>query len=284
MLMADCDLLQLAVMKHDGAPTDLLLTGRVYVTGGGMPTCALIDGVDVITGQMGSPVVQHLPGGTSFAIDGGEHTIGLATPAAADFVTKCASDAPSDRFNGYGIVVHGRVDGGSFTAQCAQASFEGHWPPALRLTCHDNVDTPPTGTDATEQTSSFMGMKFTMGTIYAALPHGAGGALTSAASDMFVIPLRDPFDPGQPLASRNTTGWMGNVSEQPYLGGTASQIEMLSTADLLGPDLCPPVPMGMPMFGPPVFLGRVTGMGGHGAYSTEMFVNGCMDEMITQGG
>ena len=270
-------------MKHDGAPTDLLLTGRVYVTSATMPKCALIDGVDVLAGPTGSPVVQHLAGGTSFTMDGGEHEIAFGTPAATDIVGKCASDKASDRFNGYGIVVHGRVDGASFTASCAQASFEGHWPPSLRVTCHDNVDGPPTGTDATEQTSTFMGMTFTTGTIYAFMPHGAGGALTSAASDVFVIPLRDPFDPGMPLASQDTTGWMGTVSEQPYLGATATQIEMLSTSDLLGPELCPNPPMGMPMFGPPVFLARVTGMGGHGAFSTEMFVTGCMNEVI-QGG
>ncbi len=282
-LDADCDLLQLAIMQHDGAPTDVLLTGRVFVVGASMSACAVIDGVDVVSGQAGSSLVQHLGGGTSFVMDGEEHPIASASPAASDFVSKCASDLPSDRFEGYGIVVHGHADGGTFTAQCARASNEGRWPPALRLTCHKNVDEPVASTDATEQTSSFMGMTFTSSTIYGSSVHQAGGALTSANGDVFVIPLRDPFDPGAPLSSHDTTGWMGSVSEQPYLGGTASQIEMLGTGDLLGTDLCPAPPMGMPTFGPPVFLARVTGMGGHGAYSTEMFVTGCIDEMIGGG-
>jgi hypothetical protein len=284
-VQADCDLLQLAVLQHDGAPTELLLTGRVFAAAtGSSPTCALIDGVDVVQGQAGSTVIQHLDGGTSFSMDGEEHTIAQAPTAASDLVSKCASDDASDRFNGYGIVVHGRVDGGSFTAACAAASFEGRWPPALRLTCHANVDAPPTGSDATEMTSSFMGMTFTTGTIYADSPHDAGGALTTADDHVFVIPLRDPFDPGMPIASHDTSGWMGTVSEQPYLGGTASQFDMLASSDVLGPDLCPPPQMmNPPMYGPPVFLARVTGSGQHGMYSTEIFVSGCIDEDLGSG-
>jgi hypothetical protein len=245
--------------------------------------CAAIDGVDVIAGQPGSTLIQHLDGTSSFKMDGAEHEIARASPAAADFIGKCGSDTPSDRFEGYGIVVHGRVDGGSFTAQCARASNGGHWPPSLRLTCHRNVDAPGTGTDATEQTSSFMGMTFTTAMLYGFSPHGAGGGLTNVNGDVFVIPLRDPFDPGPPLASHDIPGWMGTSSEQPYLGETATQIEMLGTGDLLGSDLCPPPPTGMPMFGPPVFIARVNGTGGHGAFSTEMLVTGCANVM-TGGG
>jgi hypothetical protein len=273
MLDADCDLLQLAVMKHDGAATDLRLTGRVYLTQA-MPACAVIDGADVLTG---SNVVQHLPGGESFQIDGSEHEIARVSPAAADIVNRCSSNQASDRFEVYGVVIHGHADGGTFTAKCAQASQEGRWPPALRVTCHDNVDEPPTNGDAVEQASSFMGMNLTTAMLSAYSPHGAGGALQTVDNTVFVIPLRDPFDPGQPIAPRNTTGWMGDVSEQPYLGSTASQFDMNASSDALGSDLCPPTPgMGTP----PVFLARLTGSGAHGHYSTEVFITSCMTEQI----
>jgi hypothetical protein len=42
--------------------------------------------------------------------------------------------------------------------------------------------------------------------------------------------------------------------------------------------LCPPPMTGLPGPGyvpPPVFLARITGTGGHGTFSTEVFVNMC---------
>src|SRR4051812_1882238 len=44
-----CDLFQLAVIDHDGAPSELVLTGRIYGIGGVMGECAVIDGVDIVS-------------------------------------------------------------------------------------------------------------------------------------------------------------------------------------------------------------------------------------------
>src|SRR5690242_12960749 len=51
-----CDLFELAILAHDGAPTEARLSGRVMPSGAGTPTCAVIDGVDVLTGGVGSAV------------------------------------------------------------------------------------------------------------------------------------------------------------------------------------------------------------------------------------
>jgi hypothetical protein len=271
-----CDLLQLAVIAHDGAPSELVLTGRIYSTLGIDTQCALIDGVDIVESSATSPVVQHLDGGASIQLDSTEREIarGMVSPTIE---AACGSDDPAMRFDTYGIVVRGRIDGGTFEAHCARAEGGGRWPPALRITCHRNVDAPPNSGNAMVSMSSFMGTPFSSTMFYASAPHGAGGALTTVDSSIHVIAQRSSFDPGPPIASFDTTGWTGTASESgstpPY-----SQLQAFASTAQFDTQLCPPPMTGPPdpsWIPPPVFLARLTGMGGHGAYSTEVFVNMC---------
>lgn len=271
-----CDLLQLAIIDHDGAPSELVLTGRIYSITGASGECAVVDGVDIVEGSAASPIVQHLPGGTSVLLDSAEREIARGVPVAA-IAGACASDDPAMRFDSYGIVVHGRVDGGTFEAQCARAEGGGRWPPALRVTCHRNVEQPPYGGSAMVSNGSFMGTTFSSTMLFAATAHGPGGALTSVDDTIHVIAQRSIFDTGAPIASHDTTGWTGSASES---GSTPaySQLQAFASAAQFDLELCPPPMTGLPGPGdvpPPVFLARLTGQGGHGAYSTEVFVNGC---------
>jgi hypothetical protein len=276
MVTGYCDLLQIAVIDHDGAPSDLILSGRVFTTGSTMPSCAVIDGVDIVQSDATSPVVQHLAGSGAIALDSGEHEIARGLPVAA-ITAACGSDDPAMRFDTYGLVVRGHVDGGTFEAHCARAEGGGRWPPALRITCHRNVDAPPNSGNGMVSNATFMGMAFSSTMLYASAPHGPSGALMSVDSTIHVIAQRSPFDTGMPIASHDTTGWMGSANES---GSTPSysQLQAFASSAEFDTTLCPPPMTGPPppnYVPPPVFLARMTGMGGHGAYSTEVFVNYC---------
>jgi hypothetical protein len=276
MMTTGCDLLQLAVIEHDGAPTELILTGRIYSVTGAMDECAVVDGVDIVQSSATSTVIQHLDGGASIALDSAEREIARGVPVAA-LTDVCATDDPAMRFDSFGIVVRGRVDGGTFEAHCARAEGGGRWPPALRVTCHRNVDAPPFSGNASVTRSSFMGHAFESTMLYAAASHGPTGALTSVVGTIHVIPRRSIFDSGAPIAPFDTTGWMGSANES---GSTPSysQLQAFASVAQFDMELCPPPMTGTPGPGfipPPVFLARLTGVGGHGSYSTEVFVNQC---------
>jgi hypothetical protein len=271
-----CDLFQLAVIDHDGAPSELVLTGRIYSTTGGSTQCALIDGVDIVEGSATSPLVQHLDGGASVLLDSAEREIARGVPVAA-IAAACTSDDPAMRFDTYGLVIRGRIDGGTFEADCARAEGGGRWPPALRITCHRNIEQAPNSGNATVSSSSFMGMPFSSTMLYASANHGPTGALTTVDSTIHIIAQRSIFDTGTPIASHDTTGWMGSANES---GSTPSysQLQAFASTAQFDTDLCPPPMTGPPGPGyvpPPVFLARMTGQGGHGPYSTEVFVNQC---------
>jgi hypothetical protein len=281
VVQAGCDSIQLAVMQHDGAPTELFMTGRVFGESAVMPKCASIDGVDILSGAAGSPVVQHLPGGLVVPTDGTERLLAKGGPPVADISNRCASDDQTQRFDVYGVVITGHIDGGTFTAKCALADFGTSWPPALRVTCHKNVDEPSTYSDASVMNQTFMGMVLTQTTLYASENHDAGGALQSLDPTLNIIARREPFDPKPPIPPMTVSGWMTGVSENAPPNPPMSQLEFFAASNLLGSDLCPPAPVGPPMPGmvsSPAFIARATGNGGHGPFSTEIFVRQCYSE------
>jgi len=273
-LSPGCDLLQLAVLDHDGAPSELLLTGRIYPTTATGANCAVVDGVDIVQGSATSTLIQHIDGGHSVLLDSSEREIARGVPSAV-IASACTSDDPTRRFDGYGIVIRGRVDGGTFEAHCARAEGGSRWPPALRITCHHNVDAPPSSGNAGVTSTMFMGTPIVSSNLSAAVPHGPAGALTTLDSTIHVIAQRSIFDSGAPIASHDTTGWTVSANES---GGTPpySQLQAFASTAQFDTMLCPPPMMPGPGYvPPPAFLARLTGQGGHGAYATEVFINGC---------
>ena len=267
-----CGLLELAILRRTGLPDELRLSGRLFGASPGTSSCAVIDGVDILNG---AAVVQHLEGGASVQLDSQEAELGHGVPDAT-IAARCASD--ENRFGGYGIVVTGRVDGGSFTARCADAEDGSRWPPALRITCHENVDAPPLAASPSVMVSSFMGMTFRSTMLYTVVPHDAGGVITAFDETVHVIPQRATFDPGPPLMPHDTGPWMGSVGESTPPSSPGSILSLFSSETPFGTDLCPPhdpSPPGPGFIPPPVFLARITGMSTHGPFSTEVFANGC---------
>jgi len=270
-----CDLLHLAVMKRDGAATKVLLSGRLGPTVSPAP-CAVIDGIDILRG---TTVVQHVAGGEPFLVSSGEREIAEIADPVADITDRCASEDPSQRFDAYGIVLTGRLDGGTFTAKCAQAEGGSRWPPALRITCHQNLDAP------TEQGNAHVDVYVVGGTSHpssylnAFARHRDGGAIKSLDTTLHILAVK-PYLTGMPVAPRDSTGWSAMASESE---AGLSQLNFLAVTDQLGEDLCPLVPDGPP--GPntpvgPAFLARATGTGERGRISTEIFAHSCLSVPI----
>jgi hypothetical protein len=273
-----CDLLQLAVLAHDGAPSDVRLSGRLGAASTPAPTCAVIDGVDILAGSMGSAVVQHLPGGQSVTLNGEEARIATGTPPVADLVSRCASDDAADRFDVYGIIVNGHIDGGTFQAQCALAELGSRWPPALRVSCHKNVDEPPVYGSANVMTTVFSGMTFMQAQVSGQMPHDEGGAIQTLDPTLHIIARRSFQDSGGPIPSFDTTGWTADVSDESPPTPPASEMSFNASSNLLGTAVCPPGQGGPTPIPTPAFLARATGTGQHGAFSTEIFVTACIAE------
>lgn len=259
---AYCDLFELAQFEMDGAAPRAELRGRVSL-GTPEPACAIVDKVEV---QVGGTAVATLTSTAPF--DPGNDRALLAGGAGfAALATRCGGD--KDRFGGFGFRVTGRMDGGTFTAQCADAEGGSRWPPAVRVTCHKNVDASPFAASATVTSGKFT-------SISVSVPHGPGGALTTVAGTMRVIPgSATGFGAPPAPAPFDSAGWGGSLSEAttptPY-----TSISLLNTTTPLPAELCPkPSTPGPGVAPPPVFLARITGTGGHGPYTTEAYVNQC---------
>jgi hypothetical protein len=259
-----CDGFELAVVQHDGAASELIVTGRIFSMASA--PCAVIDGVDILAGGVGSTLIQHLEGGAIVPLDSTERELGRGVPAA-DLIDRCASDDPSARFEAYGVVVSGRIDGGSFVAECALAEGGSRWPPALRVTCHENVDAPARYGYA--EVMTYPDIPLSTSSLSATSPHGAGGAWSTVDGAVTVIPLRSFMDPGAPLSSSTISGFTGSTSETTY-PSESSSLQLLASENLFGADLCPTGATAAP-----VFLARFSGAGGHGACSTEAYVGAC---------
>jgi len=262
---AYCDLFELASFTMDGAAPRVELRGRVSLSAKDT-ACAIVDKVEV---QTGGATIATLAGAWTFT-SGNEHAL-LASGAGFEaLTTRCTGD--TNRFGGFGFVVTGRMDGGTFSAKCADAEGGSRWPPAVRVTCHHNVDASPFSGSATVTTSS----TFSSSTLYISVPHGPGGALKTVAGTVHVIPGFSSFGgPPSTLTPFDSTGWEGSISESAT-PTTYSSISLMNTKSTFPSELCPPPSTPGPTSSPPpVFLTRITGTGEHGAYRTEAYVNNC---------
>jgi hypothetical protein len=281
MLTGGCTTLNLAVMQHSGGTTGLILTGSLGLDGPSPPACIVVDGVDIVSG---STVIQHLSSVITPATNNIFEVLATGTRPVSDITNRCTSNDPTQRIDPYGIVLTGRATGGTFKASCADSTLGTSWPPALVVTCHSNIDDPPMGGSVSVQSSTFMGMALNQAMVATDAPHGAGGALTSIDNSMFVIPAPAVAFGAMAIPAFNTTGWTTSVSEATNFPTPFSLINLDMASNPFPSTLCPPGTMGAPPPGtppPPVFLGRITGMGGHGAFSTEAYFNGCQLDDLT---
>lgn len=261
-----CDLFELAVIDDGSGTVEAVLYGRVSPAVG-EGTCAVLDEVEVLEGGTSIGTLE----GVGEWRTGAETALLARGPALSGMVARCDSD--ENRFGGYGFLVRGRVDGGTFEAACADAEGGGRWPPALRITCHENVEERPTPSSELSVASSspFPTTAFRTGV-------RAGTAVTSVDASLHVIPHAYPFGGTGPLSpfdlSLSDTS-VGEASAPLY--GTYSLVSMSDEGSLLDMELCPILP---PTPGPddpvpPSMIVRLTGSSEGGPFSTEAFVEQC---------
>jgi hypothetical protein len=273
-LTSECDQVQLAILQNGSGTPTVAIQGRVNVGSPTTPPCTAVDSIDVVSG---GATIATIPGTLADTPSEGA-TYPLASgPATSALVALCASD--SGRFDGVGLVVHGHVDGGTFTATCGNNTPDVGWPPRVVLTCHTGLAAIPFATDGVVMSTTFMGMTVTSDQLFALVPQPP--VLMTADSTVHLIPGVSSFGGGQPIAPSDTTGWTGATSTMMLQdGGSGSNLTMFNDMDVLGPQLCPPgctnPPCGVST--PPVFIARVTGTADTGAFESELYVPVCTSQ------
>lgn len=266
---AYCDQFFLSLFTSDDGAPRMELRGRVHPNDLSEGGCATVDEIDV---QVGGTTITTLAG--TWGPEGAGGTRLIAEGAAFPGLTeRCASD--ENRFGGFGFLVRGRVDGGSFTAECADAEGGSRWPPAVTVSCHHNIDAPPFSAYAMVSG----GAGFTYTSLDLSIGHGPGAAITSAESTIHIIPgFATGFGgPTPDLDPFDSTGWTASIYENTGGFGPYSGVQLM-LGSALPMELCPPPSVGLPGPDdplPPVFLARVRGTSERGAFSTEAFVNNC---------
>jgi hypothetical protein len=264
----DCAWVQVAILRNTGAP-EVTITGGIIPSNASMPPCAVTDSVDVVSGGVTIATVPGLPGSDTTSPD---RALAAAGPANAALAGLCASD--SGRFDGIGLVVHGHMDGGTFTATCGSNASGTTWPPSVVLTCHTGLAKAPLASDAS--VTSIMGFAYDQ--MNGAIPQPP--VVTSIDPTVHIVPGTPPFSP-VPLSPSDTMGWMTSVSTmmQPD-GSSLTNLSLTTSMDVLGSQLCPVGCITPPCPNPPpVFLARVTGATDSGAFESELYVPMCLTGM-----
>lgn len=268
-----CDLFELGVFTFDDGAPEARLFGRLMPDGVAEGGCFVVDEVDV---QRGGVTIGTLDG-VGVPIPGGDNPMLARGAPLPEMTERCEGD--DERFGGWGFVVRGRVEGGTFEARCADAEGGSRWPPAVRTTCHHNVVARSIASYAT--VSSSASFSSTMLTTF--VPHEAGGALTAIDPSVHVIPGFAPaaFGPPPPMLDPfDATPFSTSVHEGTLPGTTtlSTQVSLLANAVRFPLEICPPPSTGIPMPGdplPPVFLVHMTGTSEAGRFSTDLYVNNC---------
>ncbi len=263
-----CDLFHLALIDDGSGSVQATLTGRLSPNGLAEDGCATVDTIEV---QEGGAVIGTLTGAGAFT-HGAQHAVLARGPALPEMTARCGGD--EGRFGGFGFVIRGRMDGGTFEARCADAEGGGRWPPALVVSCHENVDARSFG--AYVSIDGAAGFTFT--TLDATMPHGPGGALTAVDGTVHVNATAYGFGGGVAPAPFDATGFAGSVHEGSAPGpGPYTSLYLSTMGDPFGAELCPVgwSGTGPPPDPPPVMLLTLTGTGERGPFSTEVYVDSC---------
>ncbi len=215
--------------------------------------------------------MQALAGVVPTNRPGTDDFVARAEEAAPELTEICESD--DGRYDPFEVVVHGRMDGGTFVARCG-ADLDGGfgWPPDSVVTCHRNLPVGPTFMGSAEVQES---PDLTWSNVWISYPNERGLSIDSVASDLRVIPTADPFGGGfvEPTSS---AGWDTSVSFHTSAERVVGvQLDLLD--DAFGPELCPAVdPTGEPSEDfPPILLMQLTGSGVMGPFESEAYVSNC---------
>ena len=273
-MTSECDQVQLAILRNGSGATAAVF-GRINIGDIQMAPCAVVDSIDVVSG---GTTIATIPGtGTPQANEGGTYLMASGT-ANGPLTALCALD--TGRFDGIGLVVHGRVDGGTFTSQCGDNTPDVRWPPSVVVTCHSGLQQMPLpASDATVMSLTVMGMALTTDQIYATIPQPP--VVMSVDATVHLVPGVSSFSCGPNIPPSDTTGWTAGASTMMDADGSSvSDLTLINNGDVLGSQLCPAGCTSPPCAPttPPVFLARINGTTDAGPFESELYVSNCFTE------
>jgi hypothetical protein len=257
-----CQSVNLAVLAFDAAPTELLVNA-VLVTGDTVTPelDAMLTSVDILSG---ATLVEHFAGGSQFAIGAYQLLAGEINPPTA--ITQHCTDLAADRFDLFKVVVTGTLvnTGAAFSTTCSTQG--GALLPTVVQTCHKNFDYPPLGDYLEASVLETTPTPPTFATsVQTETAIGAGGAIQSLASSLFVIPTDTSVGP------ENIPGFSATAAvETPANQAPFDYVSFQSSGNPFG-SLCGWDAGQTPAF----FIARFSGQNGYGAFSTEGIVPLC---------
>jgi len=264
-----CDLFRLALIDDGTGVTRAHLSGRLIADGIPDGDCIVVDEVEVL---QGAAAIGTLAGAGEF-ISGDQDGVIAQGLAFSEMTSRCADEA--NRADGFGFVVRGRVEGGSFEAHCADAESGIRWPPALIVTCHKNIEKPPTYGYLTVDT--FDGASNS--TISVSVPQSAGHKLLTVNTSIRVMPVGNSLSSpitATPFDVNDVGGVVTSIETSPQ--GPYADVLLSKFEDIFGTELCPIITgedPGLDPQMPPLLLIRFSGESEAGPYSAEAYFESC---------
>jgi hypothetical protein len=259
---------QVAILIQPGGGARIRVTGRVP---GARTPCDRWSSIDVVHA---GTVIATLPANDAIVSTLGDGLTPWAEgPADPSVASLCDASGEADRFDGYGLVVHARTDGGTLTLTCGNGTGPGaSFPPVVVMTCHRGLppaipDTYVRHTTGDDRTS-----------LQAWFPDVPGTTVTAIDGNVRFLRGTRPFSPTLPPV--DTTGWsfVAWTTAPPPPGGMPQRIFMAgANGNPLGAD-CPMSPIMGPDF-PPVLIARVTGTTSAGPFASDLYAELCSSGM-----
>jgi hypothetical protein len=264
-----CDLFRLALIDDGTGAMNARLSGRLMADGVPDGDCIVVDEVKVL--QAGTAIGTLAAAGEF--ISGDQDGVIAQGPALSEMTDRCTDDA--NRAEGFGFVIRGRMEGGSFEAHCADAESGSRWPPALIVTCHKSIETPPTYGYLTVDTIDGVSNS----SINVSVPQTAGHKLLTVDASIRIIPVGNSLSApsmAAPFDINDVSGGVTSVETSPQ--GPYADVRLSKFEDIFGTKLCPKFtgedPGPDPQM-PPLLLIRFSGESEAGPYSAEAIFETC---------
>jgi hypothetical protein len=275
--------MQVGILANSGAKTRLAFLGTVpnYFAGW---ACALVDSVELV--ENGSTLQTIDAGGVEIPKPSPDNDTDrvpwLEADAASAVSARCGDTSDNGRVDTVGVLVRGRMDGGTFVARVGRATLNvgsWGWPPAVVLTCSQGLDGPAIYGDVLRDLGPQTGPATTLLASFAL--HAGQPKVQSFSGTVDIVPVAappidQPFDDHtQPLTPIHSSGWTSEMMDTQLPGGSSlRRVQLRHDGDPIGNQGCP-APSGSPPNPTPVIVARLTGTTNAGPFSAEVFTHPC---------